>query len=477
MSSQSLQLQQGQSLVMTQQLRSSIALLQFSTQELNHFIDAELEKNPLLKRDDGSSSEQVDVKDSTEALATDSGSTAETLTETLDMPVEGAEDSMRYDGVIDGKYAGQSDDAINRVTETKTLHQDILEQLQLQIFSDIEMKITQAVVDMVDANGYLPEDIMQRADMLGVTEATLRNVISNIQQCEPTGVGARNLRECIALQLEENDELDSATQCILDNLELIASGSLTKLKKISGLDEKQIAEKMTLIKSCNPKPGSIYDNTIAQTLIPEVIVRKRDGEWIVELNHDILPKVLIDQTYSNSLKERVRDKEDGKIINEHLANASWLVKSLHQRNTTLLNVASEIVQEQQDFFDFGIQYLKPMTLKDIAAKADCHESTVSRITTSKYMNTPRGIFELKYFFSSTLNNANGGEAYSSRSVMHLIKEITDAEKPDAILSDDAIAEQLNAQGIDVARRTVVKYRKLMNIPSSIQRRRAKKNGS
>lgn len=476
MSSQSLQLQQGQSLVMTQQLRNSIALLQYSTQELNHFIDSELEKNPLLKRDDGSTSEQHDnTPDASDPIPTDATSNAEVLQETMDMPVEGVENTSRYDGAVDGKYLGQSDDAINRVTETKTLHQDILEQLQLQIFSDIEMKITQVVVDMIDVNGYFPEDILQRSDILGVTEATLRNIISNIQQCEPTGVGARTLRECIALQLAEKDELNDATQSILDNLELLASGNMTKLKKCSGLDEADISKILLLIKSCNPKPGSIYDHTIAQTLIPEVIVRKRDGEWIVELNHDILPKILIDRSYSNSLKERVRDKEEGKVINEHIANASWLVKSLHQRNTTLLNVASEIVQEQQDFFDFGIQYLKPMTLKDIAAKADCHESTVSRITTSKYMNTPRGIFELKYFFSSTLNNANGGEAYSSRSVMHLIKEITDAEKPEAVLSDDAIAEQLNAQGIDVARRTVVKYRKLMNIPSSIQRRRAKKN--
>ncbi len=476
-----LELRQGQSLVMTQQLRQSIALLQFSTQELNGFIESELEKNPLLKKEDGSQHEADDGKtDAVQEYAEADGADSDKdFSDKLDMNEISpwGEESQRYDGARDGAFIGQGDhDATARLSDSKTLHQDVLEQLQCQIFTDIEIKVTEVIVDMIDANGYLPADIMQRAEQLGVTEQMLTNVISNIQQCEPTGVGARSLQECLRLQLAEQGTLNNDMQVLIDNLELVAKRKEKKLCRLCNTDSEGLMAMLAMIKACNPKPGSVYDAPIVETLIPEVIVKKNtDGEWVVELNADVLPRVLVDKVYSQTLKDGSRDKEDIKTINEHLANANWLTKALHQRSITLMTVASEIITQQQDFFDFGIQYLKPMTLKDIAIEADYHESTISRITTNKFMATPRGVFELKYFFTSTLANANGGEAYSSRTVMHLIKQMTDEEKAEAILSDDAIAEALNKQGIDVARRTVVKYRKLMDIPSSIQRRRAKKN--
>lgn len=489
MASGALELRQGQSLVMTQQLRQSIALLQFSTQELNGFIESECESNPLLKREEDGQREMTDMapQETQDYPDADSAQTDTDFSDKLDIQ-EGAEwggtaeepsayDGQRYENARDGSFIGQGDhDATSRLSDSKSLHQDVMEQLQCQIFSDIEIKVTEVIVDMIDGSGYLPADIMERSDQLGITESMLSNIISNIQQCEPTGVGARNLQECLSLQLAEKGELSRSMRALLENLALIAGGKEKKLCKLCETDSDGLKALIAQVKACNPKPGNIYDTPIVETLIPEVLVKKNsDGEWVVELNADAQPRVLVDKKYSQTLKEGSRDKEDVKTINEHLANANWLAKALHQRSVTLVTVATEIVRQQQDFFDFGIQYLKPMTLKNIAVEADYHESTISRITTNKFMATSRGVFELKYFFTSTLNNANGGEAYSSRTVMHLIKQMTDEEKSNAVLSDDAIAEALNKQGIDVARRTVVKYRKLMDIPSSIQRRRAKKN--
>jgi RNA polymerase sigma-54 factor len=489
-----LELRQGQSLVMTQQLRQSIQMLQLSTSDLNELIDAEIEKNPLLKREEEggevTTSSEIDVRDYEEknvaevmAGASDSASQHDNASDRLDVE-EGTlwgVESGRYENTRDGARSASQDassmseELEQRLSSAKSLHQEVLEQLGMKTLSPIEQKLVEYTVDLIDGAGYLPIDIADRWSLLGVPQRTLERVIGLIQECEPTGVGARSLRECLRLQLEEKGLMDSPMSILLDHLELVVEGKQKQLCRLCAVTPEKLSQMLALIKCCNPKPASGYDVIAPETLIPEVIVRKStNGEWVVELNQDVLPKVLVDQEYILRLKRGVRDKADTKAISEHLANAAWLTKALHQRSVTLVKVATEIVRMQHDFFEYGIEFLKPMTLKDIAAEAECHESTVSRITNNKYLTSPRGIFELKYFFTSMLTNANGGGDYSSRSVMHLIKQIVDAEAGNAVLSDDEITEKLNAQGIDVARRTVVKYRQQMDIPSSIQRRRSKK---
>ncbi len=490
MSKPGLELRQGQSLVMTQQLRQSISLLQLSTPELNNVIEAELEKNPLLTREEERQDTEVPASTTKDDPHPDAEPPGEPLpqqqeiaTESVDMDAGDVwgESDTRYTLDRDGAQSmrhGTSDlsDLIEqRVASGTTLHEALMAQMRLRTHSALEEKIAEAMVDMVDSAGYLPPDAQERAAQLGIDSPDYVRTIGYLQECEPTGVGARSLQECLSLQLAEQGLLSTSMQQLLEHLELVAKGDLKRLCKLCGITREALAEFMANIRRCDPKPGSRYDTHTPQTLIPEVLVRKHpDGQWVIELNPETLPGVLLDQDYTRRLKQGIRDKNDAKAVNTHLTNANWLLRAIDQRNTTLLNVATEIVKQQEHFFEFGIQYLKPMTLKDIATEVDCHESTVSRITTSKYLHCTRGTFELKYFFTSTLGNANGGTAYSSRTVMHLIQQMTDEESPDAILSDDAMTKQLNRKGIDVARRTVVKYRKQMGIPSSVERRRIKR---
>ena len=464
-----LELRQGQSLVMTQQLRQSIHMLQLSTSDLNEMIDEEIEKNPLLKREeDVSEPSDERVPDSLEKLDADEGALW-------------GMDSTRYEHIRDGahsqNYEGHSasEEMERSLSAGQSLHAALLDQLAMREMTHIERHMLIYMVDMVDGAGYLPQDGEQRAALAGIDAPHYAKMVEMIQACEPTGVGARHLRECLSLQLQERGQLTEEMEQLLQHLEWVVEGRHKQVCRACGLTPEELSAMMQQIKACNPKPASDYDVVNPQTMIPEVIVqRKGEGEWVVELNQEVLPKVLVDRDYMVRLKRGVRDKSESKIINEHLANAAWLTKALHQRSVTLIKVAVEIVRQQQDFFDYGIHYLKPMTLKDIAAKAECHESTVSRITTQKFLTCDRGVFELKYFFTSTLNNANGGSAYSSRSVMHLIRTMIEEEGSGGILSDDEIAEALNKQGIDVARRTVVKYRQQMDIPSSVHRRRSRK---
>ncbi len=465
-----LELRQGQSLVMTQQLRQSIHMLQLSTQDLNEMIDEEIEKNPLLKREE----------EAPEAADERFSDTVDKLD--MDENILWGMDSTRYEHVRDGaqsqNYESQSasEELEQRLSAGQSLHEALMGQLDMCEMTEIMRHSVRYIVDMVDAAGYLPPDGEQRVSLAGISVADYAKCVSLIQACEPTGVGARDLRECLSLQMQERGQLTDSMRQLLPHLEWVAEGRHKQVCRACALTPEQLGAMMQQIRACNPKPASEYDVTDPQTMIPEVIVhRKGEGEWVVELNQEILPKVLVDREYMVRLKRGVRDRSESKIINEHLANAAWLTRALHQRSMTLMKVAAEIVRRQQDFFDYGIHYLKPMTLKDIALRAECHESTVSRITTQKFLTSDRGVFELKYFFTSTLNNANGGGAYSSRSVMHLIRTMIDGEGGSGgILSDDDIADSLNKQGIDVARRTIVKYRQQMDIPSSVQRRRSKK---
>jgi RNA polymerase sigma-54 factor len=301
--------------------------------------------------------------------------------------------------------------------------------------------------------------------------------LERFQQFDPPGIFARNLAECLSLQLRERDRLDSVMRTFLDNLDLLAKRDLMGLSKICGVDTEDIVDMAAEIRELDPKPALVFDQTIAQPITPDVLMRPQPGGgWIIELNPDTLPRVLVNNTYHARISHATRCKEDRQYINECFHSANWLVKSLHQRATTILRVSTEIVRQQDGFFANGVQSLKPLVLRDIAEVIDMHESTVSRVTSNKFIATPRGIFELKYFFTPAIASSSGGTSHSAEAVRHRIKALIDAEPAEKILSDDGIVSMLNKEGIDIARRTVAKYRESLGIPSSVQRRREKRHG-
>ena len=286
----------------------------------------------------------------------------------------------------------------------------------------------------------------------------------------------RNLAECLTIQLKEKNRFDPAMETLLANLDRLAKAEHEALRKLCGVDAEDFAEMLAELKALNPKPGANFSAETVQQVEPDIFLKKLpSGNWQVELNTATLPRVLVNQRYYAQLSGHAHNKQDKRYITDQLATANWLVKALQQRAHTILKVATEIVAQQDGFFRGGIRYLKPLTLKDVALAVQMHESTVSRVTTNKYMSTATGIYELKYFFTSSLASSSGGQDFSSKSVQHIIKELVDAESPKAILSDDTIADMLKERGIEVARRTVTKYREAMHIPSSVERRRLKKN--
>lgn len=465
---------------MTQQLRQSIQLLQLSTPELDALVSDALEQNPLLTDEPSVSSQADEADKGAEASLQPTAGEATTTLDIEDSDIWGEGQARYNDAGTDAGGHGERSSSLSEAIEQRSAAQQSLQdllmgQIRTQVSTPLEIKMAEAMVDMLDEAGYLPADYRERARQLGIDEAEIERVVGWIQSCEPTGVGSRTLTECLSMQLAERGLLSSEMETVLAYLPDIAKGEFREVCNASGLSREALGERLRLIRSCDPKPASAYDATPLSTVIPEVLVRcNSQGEWHVELNPDTLPAVLFDQDFSRRLKTQVRDKDELKVINEHASHANWLIRSLEQRNRTLLTVGTEIVRLQEDFFAFGVRYLKPMTLRDIAEAANCHESTVSRITTQKYLMSQRGTFELKYFFNATLHNANGGQDYSSRSVMDMIQTMIAEETPDAILSDDAMAEALKRRGIDVARRTVVKYRKQLGIGSSVERRRKAK---
>ncbi|OFW96198.1 MAG: RNA polymerase sigma-54 factor, partial [Alphaproteobacteria bacterium RIFCSPHIGHO2_12_FULL_45_9] len=313
---------------------------------------------------------------------------------------------------------------------------------------------------------------------IGCSETTIESVLLRLKKFDPTGVFAHDLAECLALQLEEQGELTESFKVLLQNLPLLAQHDYKKLAKVCNVDEDELSEMTALLRTLNPRPSSRFDHVVAQTAIPDVLMKALPknigGGWRVELNTDTLPRVLVNQQYYTDVSARTKDKGEREYLTTQLNNASWLVKALEQRAMTILKVASEIVERQDGFFLYGIEFLKPLTLREIAEAIDMHESTVSRVTTGKFIGTPRGLFELKFFFSSSIEGADG-TAISSQSVKARIKALTDAETLENILSDDDLVEALNKEGMNVARRTVAKYREALGIQSSVQRRRIKKN--
>jgi RNA polymerase sigma-54 factor len=488
---QRLELRQGQSLVMTPQLQQAIKLLQMSNLEVQAFVEQELERNPVLERDDGQSEEKP-----AEAAPAE---TALTLSEAAPPADASADLDTDYDNVYGedsacdrataapeagpSSYAeaGSSsrlgaDDAMSlesTLTRGMTLHEHLAGQLTVACTDARDRLIGAFLVDAIDDAGYLTVDLTSAAQHLAVPVTVVENVLKAIQTFDPTGVGARSLSECLALQLKERNRLDPAMQALLDNLELLAKRDLQGLLRLTQVSSEDLSDMIGEIRALNPKPGLQYGFEPVQPVVPDVYVRDgKNGSFHVELNSDTLPRVLINSRYCSTVDGK--DKATKTFLTDCLANANWLVRSLDQRARTILKVASEIVRQQDGFFVHGVTHLRPLNLRAIAEAIGMHESTVSRVTANKYIATPRGTYELKYFFTSAIqSSAEGGEAHSAEAVRHHIRDLIDNEAPSAILSDDRIVEVLRKTGIDIARRTVAKYREAMRIPSSVERRRLK----
>jgi len=355
-----------------------------------------------------------------------------------------------------------------------TLADWLREQVTLAIADPVQRMIGHYLVDLVDESGYIAGDLAAAAERLGTGLAEIEAVLAILQSFEPPGVCARDLAECLAIQLKERNRYDPAMAALIGRLDLVARRDVAALKKICGVGDEDLAEMIAELRRLNPKPGLAFGSTIVQPIVPDVFVRAApDGAWLVELNSDTLPKVLVNQIYYAKVSATARREAEKSYLADCLQNATWLVRALDQRARTILKVANEIVRQQDAFFARGVQHLRPLNLKTVAEAIGMHESTVSRVTANKYMATSRGIFELKYFFTSAIAGAHGGEAHSAEAVRHRIRQLIDAEGASDVLSDDTIVEKLREAGIDIARRTVAKYRESMRIPSSVQRRREK----
>jgi RNA polymerase sigma-54 factor len=470
--SQRLDLRQTQALVMTPQLQQAIKLLQLSNLELSAFIDGELEQNPLLERDETPAEGAVEPAPPAEE---DGGDEVTLWQEAAGTEGEGnldlAGDPAAWQSRTARDGGGSTLPGLDQtLTRPETLHDHLLAQLSLDIADPADRIIGAHLVDMVDDGGYLRGELADVAERLGCTIERVEATLKLLQRFDPPGIFARSLPECLALQLRDRNRLDPAMQALLENLPLLASRNAPALMQLCGVDADDLAEMVAELKALNPKPGLAFDMSGTEPVIPDVMVRPQGRGWAIELNSETLPRVLVNNRYYAEVSGAARNKAERDYLTERYQQANWLVKALHQRATTILKVATEIVRQQEGFFRHGVQHLRPLVLRDIAEAIDMHESTVSRVTSNKYMATPRGIFELKYFFTSAIAAASGGEALSAEAVRFRIKALIEAEADD-VLSDDRIVEILLKEGIDIARRTVAKYREAMRIPSSVQRRR------
>ncbi len=518
-----LELRQGQSLVMTPQLQQAIKLLQLSNVELTAYVESELERNPLLEKPEGEELELRDSGQNREDTSRDrptdatpdspegsdaDGSEPDRSDLSFSADSTAGESLAQLDTELDNIYSedtaselaqhstvpGQADSGWtslqsgspvplgeafsleSTLTGEQSLAEHLTEQLNMAITEPARRIIGLHLIDMVDDAGYVTGDIDQVAERLGASEAAVLETLHIMQTFEPSGIMARSLGECLALQLREKDRLDPAMQMLLDNIELLAKREHAALMDICGVDRDDLVQMIEEIRELDPKPGLAFDAAIVQTVVPDVTVRENsDSTWLVELNSDTLPKVLVNNQYYATVSRTARNSDDKTYLTECFANANWLVKSLDQRARTILKVSREIVRQQDAFLAYGVQHLRPLNLKTVADAISMHESTVSRVTSNKYMATPRGVFELKYFFTSAIASSAGGDSHSAEAVRFRIKELIESENAAAILSDDKIVDLLKDAGIDIARRTVAKYREAMHIPSSVQRRREKRS--
>lgn len=495
-----LQLRQSQSLVMTPQLMQSIRLLQLTHIELERFIEEEVEKNPLLERAepeiDGDAPEPASVRpaeieaeaDGLERMFEAADTSAEAMSAHLDTSMEnvfpddpgtaerlGPDLAAQWKSASRGGNGGEGFDMDDLAAERRGLAEHVGEQIAFAFRDPAERLIAGHLADALDEAGYMRADTDEVAMRLGVEEAAVASVLAACQTFDPAGLFARDLAECLAIQLRARDRFDPAMQAMVANLDLLARRDFAQLRRLCGVDDDDLIDMLTEIRGLDPKPGLAFTGGTADTVVPDVVVRPAsDGSWAVELNPQTLPRVLVDQNYFAVVSKRTTSEAEKEFLADCLQSANWLARSLDQRARTIVKVASEIVRQQDAFLVHGVRHLRPLNLRAVADAIGMHESTVSRVTANKYMMTPRGVFELRYFFSVAIASAAGGDAHSSEAVRDRIRELIGAERSSEILSDDAIVDILRKSGVDIARRTVAKYREGMSIPSSVQRRREKR---
>ncbi|MET0089109.1 MAG: RNA polymerase factor sigma-54 [Candidatus Thiodiazotropha sp.] len=489
---QALQLRLGQHLTMTPQLQQAIRLLQLSALDLTQEVQEVLEANPMLEIEDeygqyshressdpgsdsgqeiGPSSDANDINNERE-IKTDSSQMSE------DLPVD-SEWTDVYDSYLppsSGSGEASDNDFLLQRSSATTLHDHLIWQMTLTPFTDQDVLIANSVIDSIDEDGYFKGDVEEIRQSLDDEEATVEDVeavLHRIQAFDPPGVGAQDLRDCLLIQLrqlpEETPYLVSAIRLCRDYFGLLSNQDQNQITRRMKIEPQELASVMQLIRTLNPHPGTLIAESEPEYVIPDVFVSKRNNRWVVELNGEVTPKLRVNNDYANLIK-RADQSDDNTFLKNHLQEARWFIKSLMSRNETILRVASKIVEYQRGFFEHGEEAMKPLVLRDIAEALEMHESTISRVTTQKYMHTPRGTLEFKYFFSSHVNTSAGGEC-SSTAIRALIKKLIAAEKTDKPLSDNKIAAILSDQGINVARRTVAKYRESMSIPPSNERKR------
>jgi RNA polymerase sigma-54 factor len=499
--SQRLELRQGQTLVMTPQLLQAIKLLQLSSLELASYVETELERNPMLERaEDGGDAptpaeaaesgpvegdwladdiapERQDIES---RLGTELGNVfeAERAPAAAEMKPEPDAQGLSLNGWsgVGGaqREAGDDVNLEDFVASQMSLRDHLDSQFSIAATDPVDRLVGASLIDAIDEAGYLSEPLEAIAERLGLPVARVEAVLRVIQGLEPTGVGARNLAECLRLQLEENDRLDPAMAALVGHLDLLARRDFGSLRKICGVDDEDLAEMVAEIRRLEPKPGLRFGGGPVQPVIPDVAIRPAaDGGWMVELNSEVLPRVLVNQVYAAKVSKAAKSDAEKSYITDCLQTANWLTRSLEQRAKTILKVASEIARQQDGFLTHGVEHLRPLNLRTIADSIGMHESTVSRVTSNKFVATPRGIFEMKYFFTAAIPATRGGEAHSAEAVRFRIKQMIDLEPANDVLSDDAIVARLRESGIEIARRTVAKYREALRIPSSVERRREK----
>ncbi|PBB77729.1 RNA polymerase sigma-54 factor [Mesorhizobium sp. WSM3879] len=464
-SSASLLQRQKQSLVLTPQMMESIRLLQLAHPELHQFVDQEIEKNPFLER----ASDQA-PKDIPSISAG---------TPHIGPTMGGVSDRASQWKSIRGKNnvaPGGNNALENYCASTETLHDHVARQIALSAFAPLERRIAGELAGHLEDTGYIQVNLSELASSLNVREADVERVLGTLQQFDPPGIFARTLSECLEIQLRQLDRFDPAMAALVANLEALARRDFQTLKRHCGVDEDDLLDMLHEIRALDPKPGNRFQSGGPQSIIADVLVLPSPGGgWQIELNPDTLPRLLMNQNYFAEVSRlSAQNSKDQSFLNECLQKANWLIRSLDQRAKTILKVTAEIIRQQDAFFEHGVAHLRPLNLKTVADAINVHQSTVSRVTSNKYMLTPRGVFELKYFFTVAIGSCESGDAYSAEAVRHQIKTMVAAESSDEVLSDDDIATRLKDTGIDIARRTVAKYREALNIPSSARRRREKR---
>ncbi len=464
---QGLQQRQSQNLAMTAELQESLKMLQLSSIDLADIINGELEKNPLLTTDDGESIEiGSSNKDTTTSDLTELGKDRDSFeNESLDYQTNW--DDVGKGG--DHKFENNDFDFEDTIEGEEDLNQLILKQFHIDVADAQKRMIGLHLLDYLDPSGYFIGNLAEIAENLGCEEAEVEEVLLSLQKLEPTGIFSRSLEECLKIQLEEKDRLDPCMFALLQNLQLLGMRKLETLKEICGVDDEELQDMILEIKALNPKPALGFARKELTPGQPDIFVKKKDdGAYFVELNNAALPKLLVNKKYYMEISAQLKNKDEKQFVKANYHSANFLVKALDQRANTMVKTAAAIVKYQEEFFKFGIKYLKPLTLSAIAEEIGMHESTISRVTSNKFMVTPRGSFEMKYFFTSGVSNS-GGEV-ASTSVKESIKEIITAEDHDKPLSDDAITAMLKKRGVNISRRTVMKYREALAIPSSYERK-------